>query len=114
MSLEFSPVNSELLLSAAQGPAKTELKLSVPENARVLLAGSPTKQTGAERTYITSQLVEGQEWEGYTVRVELERDGKQLVQERTLKVTGGQAYELAFDFKATEGATDTVQVAQLD
>lgn len=53
---------------------------------------------------------QAQEWEGYTIRVELQRDGKQLVQERTLKIEGGQTYELAFDF----AKADAVQVAQLD
>jgi len=105
-------------LAAATGPAKTELKLRVPENARVSLAGLPTKQTGAERTFITDLLTAGQEWEGYTILVELERDGKQLVQERTLKIEGGQTYELAFDFDATDVVTDVVtdmvEVAQLD
>jgi len=110
VSLDFSQASSELQLTAANGPATTELKLSVPETARVLLAGSPTQQTGAQRTFSTNLLSNGQQWDGYVVRVEFERDGKQLVQERTLKITGGQSYELAFDFEVDQA----VQVAQLD
>jgi uncharacterized protein (TIGR03000 family) len=83
---------------ATTAQARTELKLAVPAEAKVYLAGAATEQTGAERTYITQRLTAGQEWDGYVVRVELERDGKQLVEERTLKIIGGESYQLAFQF----------------
>ena len=43
------------------------------------------------------------------VRVELERDGKTLVEEKTLSIVGGKTYELTFDF-----ADDAAQVASLN
>lgn len=78
----------------------TQLKLNVPENARVLLSGALTKQTGSERTFTTHQLAAGQEWNNYVVRVEITRDGELVVEERTLTVEAGESYELAFDFEA--------------
>ena len=78
---------------------KTELKVSVPAEAKVFLAGTATSQTGKERVYASNRLKAGQQWNGYTVRVELQRDGQTLVKERTLDITGGQTYDLAFEFE---------------
>ena len=86
--------------------AQTELKLNVPANAKVTLAGAPTEQTGEVRSYTTNSLTAGQKWNGYTVRVELEQDGKTLVEEKTLDIEGGKTYELAFEL-----AGDTLKVA---
>jgi uncharacterized protein (TIGR03000 family) len=77
--------------------AATELKLHVPADAKVTLAGAATQQTGEVRTFASSHLKPGQKWDGYVVRVELEQDGKTLVEERTLNIEGGQSYELAFE-----------------
>jgi uncharacterized protein (TIGR03000 family) len=90
----------------AEQTAATELKLHVPADAKVTLAGAPTQQTGEVRTYASDLLKPGQRWDGYTVRVELEQDGKTLVEEKTLDIEGGQSYELAFEMK-----DDAVQVA---
>ena len=102
VALSFAQADAQQL-AAVNEAAKTELKLEVPENAKVFLAGASTHQTGTVRSYATTQLAPGEQWEGYTVRVELEQEGKHLVQERTLEITGGQAYELAFDFDAEAG-----------
>lgn len=101
VALSFG-VNDELKLSSADGGAKTELKISVPAEAKVFLAGSATSQTGTERTYTTHRLGEGETWDGYTIRVELEQDGEKLVREETLSIKGGEVYELAFDFEKSE------------
>lgn len=96
VALSFGAGEQPELMSATG--TKTELKLTVPENAKVFLAGSATDQTGAMRTYATHRLSEGQTWADYTVRVEAEVNGKTEVREETLTVTGGESYELAFDF----------------
>jgi uncharacterized protein (TIGR03000 family) len=83
--------------------AATELKLHVPADARVTLAGAETEQTGEVRSYESSNLKPGQKWDGYLVRVELEKDGKTLVEERTIDIEGGKSYELTFEM--TGGAT---------
>ena len=83
---------------AGEGPASTDLTLHVPADASVTLAGAATQQTGETRTYATSSLAPGQEWDGYVVRVEIQKNGKTLVEEKTLSIVGGEAYELSFDF----------------
>ena len=52
----------------------------MPEDAQVFLAGAATKQSGVARSYVTERLASGEKWQGYTVRVELERDGQKLVE----------------------------------
>src|SRR5690606_25694377 len=82
---------------AADQQAATELKLHVPAEAKVTLAGAATQQTGEVRTYSSTSLQAGQTWDGYVVRVELERDGQTVVEEKTLSIEGGKSYELSFD-----------------
>lgn len=78
-------------------PTKTTLKLNVPADAKVTLAGVPTKQTGELREFATNKLAAGQTWSNYNVHVELTRDGKTYSQDRTILLTGGQSQELSFD-----------------
>ena len=105
VSLSFGQAESQ-----ADEPVQTEVKVQVPEDATVFLSDSPTKQTGKLRIFSTSQLAAGQQWEDYTVRVEVVRNGQTLVREKKLKVEGGGSYELAFNFDSAA----TAQLAQLD
>src|SRR5690606_12159789 len=98
VALSFGAGEDQQVANAAEA-TKTQLTLTVPENAKVFLAGSSTDQTGTVRTFATHRLDAGQTWEGYTVHVELERNGKTEVREETLNITGGESYELAFDFE---------------
>jgi uncharacterized protein (TIGR03000 family) len=110
VSLTFGQADDAMAEMEADEPVETEVKVEVPEDARVFLSGSPTRQTGRLRTYSSTQLAAGQRWEGYTVRVEVDRDGQTLVREKKLTVEGGGSYELAFNFASTA----TAQLAQLD
>jgi uncharacterized protein (TIGR03000 family) len=94
-------------VAASEAPA-TDLTLHVPAEARVTLAGAATTTSGESRTYTTNSLAAGQEWDGYLVRVELERDGQTIVNEKTLTIVGGESYELSFDF------ADATTVASLN
>jgi uncharacterized protein (TIGR03000 family) len=62
------------------------------------LAGNETNGFGPVRTFRTTQLAAGENWENYTVRVELESNGRQLSQERTINVAAGDTVELNFEF----------------
>jgi uncharacterized protein (TIGR03000 family) len=87
---------------------KTRLPLHVPADAKVTLAGVETKQTGEVRQFATSKLASGQSWGDYKVVVETNRDGKTLVEERTINLIGGQDQDLAVNF----ASDSTKQVAQ--
>jgi uncharacterized protein (TIGR03000 family) len=84
---------------------KTQLTLHVPAEAKVTLAGVATKQTGEVRQYSTTKLTAGQIWNGYTVVVEMEKDGQLVREERTIKLMGGQPQELTVNL-------DSNQIAQ--
>ena len=77
----------------------TKLTLQVPADATVTLAGAATKQTGAEREFLTTRLSEGATWEDYTVRVEAEVEGKVVSQERNITLRGGESQALIFNFE---------------
>ncbi len=109
LSVSFGQEAGPQLVADVQ-TVKTVLSIQVPEQAVVFLASVATAEIGTVREFTTSQLSKGQAWNDYTVRVELDRDGEKLVQERTLQVVGGGFYELAFDFD--EPTTD-LQLAQL-
>lgn len=82
----------------AQSPVQTVLKLNVPEDAVVTLAGRPTNGTGSVRTFATERLSNGQQWKGYRVVVRSERDGRQVTREEEITLTGGETRELTFAF----------------
>lgn len=110
VSLTFGQAEEAVAETQTVEPVKTEVKVEVPEDARVFLSGSPTKQTGKQRTFVSTQLAADQQWKDYTIRVEVDRDGQMQVREKNLTVKGGGSYELAFNFDSTA----TAQLAQLD
>ena len=54
---------------AVEQRPETVVKIHVPEDASVILAGNPTHGVGPTRTFRTTQLAAGQSWENYTVVV---------------------------------------------
>lgn len=76
----------------------TVVKLHVPAEAKVQLAGNPTRGSGAVRTFRTKQLKSGQSWQDYTVRVVADVNGQPIALERTINVDAGSQHELNFDF----------------
>src|SRR5690606_17332830 len=89
----------------ATTPVKTALILRVPADAKVTLAGQPTSSTGEVREFATTRLAQGSEWMQYPVRVEIERDGQVLTQERMVAIKGGEVREVSFDFDAASLAS---------
>ena len=79
-------------------PVVTVVKLHVPTNALVNLAGNDTSGKGEVRTFRTTQLKSGDRWSNYTVRVTAEVNGRSISREQTLDVVAGSTNELKFDF----------------
>jgi uncharacterized protein (TIGR03000 family) len=88
----------------AANPVRTSVTLHVPAEAKLILAGSESPSTGEVREFSTTKLAPGQIWDGYTIRVELERDGQTVTREKTLSLVAGQTYDLSFDFDSTDVA----------
>ncbi len=76
----------------------TVVKLNVPSDAKVRLAGNQTNGRGSVRTFRTKQLKAGQKWAGYTVHVTSNVNGQPLSLERAIDVDAGSRHELTFDF----------------
>jgi uncharacterized protein (TIGR03000 family) len=105
-------VTTAPVMVAAQSPApvvKTELTLQVPADAKVTLAGVPTKQTGEIRHFTTTKLASGQAWQNYQIVVEMARDGQVVREERKITLTGGQPISLAI---ATVNTTTLAQATR--
>jgi uncharacterized protein (TIGR03000 family) len=89
----------------AEETAPTSLTVHVPADAKVYLSGNATKATGETRIFRTTGLTTGKAWDNYTVKVEVERGGRLVVQEKTITLTGGETQELSFDFETDKVAS---------
>jgi uncharacterized protein (TIGR03000 family) len=81
----------------APAASETLLTVHVPADASVTLEGQPTQMQGDVRTYATTALRAGQQWENYRVQVQVNRDGRVQAEEKTLTLVGGQSHVLSFD-----------------
>ena len=77
----------------------TVVKLMVPSDAVVNLAGNDTNGAGPIRTFRTTALKAGEKWENYTVRVSTRIGGQLVSREQTVNVVAGSTTELEFDFE---------------
>jgi uncharacterized protein (TIGR03000 family) len=102
-NLDFT-LEGEQQERVATEPARTSLTLLVPADAKVYLSGNPTQSSGEVREFSTTKLAGGAEWKDYAVRVELERDGQILTQEKTVSLRAGESKELKISFDAPEVA----------
>lgn len=83
---------------------ETSLTVRVPAEAKVYLAGNATKATGEVRVFRTTGLSEGSRWSDYTIKVEMQKDGRTLTREEKISLSAGEAKELTFDFDAEKVA----------
>ncbi len=88
-------------IASADKPVDTTVRLRVPEEAKVFLAGYEMKQKGAIREFKTNKLRAGEELENYSVRVVM-GDGKAESREKQLTLVGGETQEVEFDFASSQ------------
>jgi uncharacterized protein (TIGR03000 family) len=77
-------------------PVETSLTVRVPADAKVYLAGNATTASGEVRVFKTTGLSTGKGWNGYTIRVEFEKDGKTVTEEKVIDLAAGQSKEITF------------------
>ena len=80
----------------AEAPSVTTVKLHVPEDAVVTLAGQETQVKGSTRVFATRRLAAGESWDNYQVHVSVVRDGREIVRQRDMTIRSGEVYELSF------------------
>jgi uncharacterized protein (TIGR03000 family) len=89
-------------------PAKTEtsaratIVVTVPADARLTVDGNPTSSTSERRTFLTPALETGADYI-YTIRAEVVRDGRSVIETQRVTVRGGETTNVPFTF-----ATQTV------
>jgi uncharacterized protein (TIGR03000 family) len=81
--------------AAADDAAPATVVITLPADARLYFDDRPTKQAGAERTYVTPGLTTGKEYV-YQVKIEYTRDGRMLTQTRPVSVRAGRTSRVAF------------------
>jgi uncharacterized protein (TIGR03000 family) len=101
--IEFA-LNGSNSDSIANQPVRTSLTLHVPADAKVFLSGNETHGEGEIRTFSTTKLAPGQAWGNYVVRAEVERNGRTLVKEESVNLSGGDVREITLDFDAAQVA----------
>ncbi len=72
-------------------PAATNsvmVTVDVPADARVWFNGTPTRQTGSERNFVSPPVEPGKTYT-YTIRAQWNQDGKDVMQERSIDVQAG-------------------------
>ena len=70
--------------------------MKVPENATVYLQDQKMSLTGKERRFLSPKLAASRKYV-YTVKVEVEKDGKTMTKTTKAKVQAGQTVEVAVD-----------------
>jgi uncharacterized protein (TIGR03000 family) len=93
-----------VLVSVSPGAqtAPANIVITVPADARVLVGGKPTSQTGTSRTFESPPLEFGASY-AYEITVEVVRDGKTLTQTKKVEVRAGQTSRV--DFSSIEAET---------
>lgn len=97
-----------LASTAAPAPDSIELKVSVPEEARVTINDRLTSVEGKERSYVVHGAAEDDQYE-FVVTAEVERNGKTISETKQLVLSGGQVSTLAFDFASNSAQIATVK-----
>lgn len=77
---------------------KALLSISVPADANVFVNDKLTRSTGQIRRYVSSGLKSAYRY-AYQVRAVVQRDGKQIEETKTVRLTPGRKSQLSFDFK---------------
>lgn len=93
--IEIKPAKVEPIKVGA-APARAAVVIRVPENAKVYIDENLMHSTSAERTFSTPALEEGQSY-FYTLRIVVEKDGKQVEDVRRVSVKAGEVSRLSFD-----------------
>jgi uncharacterized protein (TIGR03000 family) len=73
------------------------LTIWVPEDAKVFVNGRATTSVGSRRQYVSYGLKPGLSY-NYEVRAEVIRDGRPLIETRSIMLTAGSRSALAFNF----------------
>jgi uncharacterized protein (TIGR03000 family) len=83
--------------SAEEVDAPAVIQVSLPADARLTVDGYVTTSTSENRTFVTPALPQGETFQ-YTLRAEVVRDGRTVVETQVVTVRGGEETRVPFNF----------------
>jgi uncharacterized protein (TIGR03000 family) len=90
-SFFFNPINATRANEAT-------IVVHLPAEATLTIDGQPTQSTSSTRTFISPPLEPGKTY-SYTLRAEMNRDGRAQSVKKTIDVRPGQPTEVTLDFR---------------
>lgn len=84
--------------------APATILVNLPADARLSVDGNTTTSTSESRTFNTPVLPVGEQFQ-YTLRAEIVRDGRSIVETQQVNVRGGEETVVNFDFATTSVAS---------
>jgi uncharacterized protein (TIGR03000 family) len=95
-----APTTSQSFFSAPVRDNRAVLiDVRVPADAKIWFDDDPTKQTGAERQFVSPRLTPGKYYE-YQIRAQWNQNGKKL--DRTQRITFQAGDQIHLDFNSVE------------
>jgi uncharacterized protein (TIGR03000 family) len=88
-------VGGPISRAAADDAASATVVIKLPADAELYFDDRPTKQVGAERTYVTPELTPDREYV-YQVKIGYTRDGRMMTQTKSVSVRAGQTSRVEF------------------
>jgi uncharacterized protein (TIGR03000 family) len=93
--------------AAAEAPAR--IVVNLPANAKLTVDDQATTSQSDQRTLISPSLKPGEEYH-YTLKAEIQRDGKPMSETKRVVVQAGREVNVRFDFdKERENLPQTQQ-----
>jgi len=104
-SLTFTEGENQVQTAdSGETDTRTTLKVRLPADAKLFLAGHETKAVGKVREFSTDKLPAGSQWATYDIRAVVNRDGHEEVREQTVSLEAGQTREIAINFDSPQVA----------
>ncbi|MCI0377955.1 MAG: TIGR03000 domain-containing protein [Gemmataceae bacterium] len=89
----------EKATEANNSNAPATIVVTLPADASLTVDGNATTSTTERRTFITPELETSADYV-YTLRAEIVREGRSIVQTQQITVRGGQTTEVPFNLSA--------------
>jgi uncharacterized protein (TIGR03000 family) len=84
--------------SFVQTDAPATLIVNLPPDAKLTIEDQPTRSQSAQRTFVSPPLKQGESYK-YTLKAEINRDGKPMTMTKEVPVQAGRRAEVNFDFR---------------
>jgi uncharacterized protein (TIGR03000 family) len=94
------PKSPDGVKKAEGSGSPAQIVVRLPADARLFVDDAPTQSTSGQRLLVTPTLPTGESY-AYTLRVEVNRQGRTVADTRTINVTAGQSTSISFEDTST-------------